>query len=110
MADNSPYPSEALAAIRKALHRRLCPRPDRCLYQGDHFAHAAEIAAALDEAGYEMAREAAYRIPDDVTLNRLAQTFYEASGIQFIQMTDKPRVVRGLRAVFGALAEEAVDG
>ena len=41
--------------------------------------------------------------PDDVTLNRMAQLFYEASGITLPRMTDKPKVVEGLRAVFAAL-------
>lgn len=47
-------------------------------------------------------------MPDDVTLNRLAQRFYEASGIS-IRMTDKPLIVKGLRAVFEALGDEDDD-
>lgn len=48
-------------------------------------------------------------IPDDVTLNRLAQRFYEASGIHVHSMTDKPLIVKGLRAVFQALADGTED-
>lgn len=33
-------------------------------------------------------------------VNRLAQLFYERSGIRLPAMTDKPKVVAGLRAVF----------
>lgn len=35
-----------------------------------------------------------------VEVNRLAQLFYERSGIRLPAMTDKPKVVAGLRAVF----------
>jgi hypothetical protein len=38
----------------------------------------------------------------DVDVNRLAQTFYEASGINVLH-TDKPLLVAGLRAVFEEL-------
>lgn len=43
--------------------------------------------------------------PDDETLNRLAQVFYEASGIQLGSMADKPLVVQGLQAVFAAVTQ-----
>lgn len=49
------------------------------------------------------------RMPDEVTLNRLAQRFYEASGLRMVRMTDKPLVVRGLRAVFQALMDGDLD-
>jgi hypothetical protein len=40
------------------------------------------------------------QMPSEVELNRLAQRFYEASGITLRHMTDKPMIVEGLRAVF----------
>lgn len=45
----------------------------------------------------------AQSIPDEITLNRLAQRFYEASGITLARMTDKPMIVEGLRAVFATV-------
>ena len=39
-------------------------------------------------------------MPSEVDLNRLAQRFYEASGIAMPSMADKPLIVAGLRAVF----------
>lgn len=47
-------------------------------------------------------------MPTDVELNRLAQRFYEASDISLPSMTDKPKVVAGLRAVFEALTGDIV--
>jgi len=43
--------------------------------------------------------------PSDEDINRLAQTFYAASGITLPSMTDKPMTVRGLRAVFERLEQ-----
>ena len=48
-------------------------------------------------------------VPDDVTLNQLAQVFYEESGIRLTSMTDKPIIVKGLRAVFEALEKGDLD-
>ncbi len=39
----------------------------------------------------------------ETDLNRLAQRFYEASGITLPRMADKPMIVDGLRAVFEAV-------
>jgi hypothetical protein len=44
--------------------------------------------------------------PTETDINRLAQTFYEASGITLPSMTDKPMIVRGLEAVFARLHNE----
>lgn len=40
---------------------------------------------------------------DETDVNRLAQRFYEDSGISLPSMTDKPKIVAGLRSVFEAL-------
>lgn len=42
-------------------------------------------------------------------VNRLAQRFYEASGISLPSMTDKPLIVKGLVAVFEELGVEVFD-
>lgn len=42
------------------------------------------------------------RLPTETELNRMAQLFYEMSGLNLPRMTDKPLVVKGLRAVFEA--------
>lgn len=69
------------------------------------------IGPATTDVLAEMVSERTDRqtMPDEVTLNRLAQTFYEASGISLPKMTDKPLVVKGLRAVFQRLSEMVPD-
>lgn len=47
--------------------------------------------------------------PTEVELNRLAQLFYEASGITLSRMTDKPMIVAGLRAVFEKFMSDEPD-